>query len=175
MSRNAETPRPLSGAFPEDRAWSAMTVPRPPMRHQTTPGEVAHLWASARFTELLDELPDPPDYGTPEWNALPPDHPARAAAVIAAAEQWRYHREQQAYRDWLLEHDPGRWFRLCTEEADAFASTITGRLASMPTNDEIKARRMMPPPRPVRATPDWPAVAIPGKPGHYATCREAAA
>ncbi|MFF1906019.1 hypothetical protein [Kitasatospora sp. NPDC058218] len=48
-------------------------------------------------------------------------------------------------------------------------------MASTPTVAEQDEARRFPPPRQLRATPDWPPIAIPGHPGRYLTPLEIAA
>lgn len=127
------------------------------------------LWASAQVTAL--DVEDFPEYGSPAWRALRATDPRRAAALITAAEQWRRRTAREAWLDELLDKDPERWFSIVTAQADDYARSIAGGLARRPTHDELAARRTVrAQAREVVATPGWPPVAIPGRPGwwrHY--------
>ncbi|MFJ9536632.1 hypothetical protein ACIRPX_05175 [Streptomyces sp. NPDC101225] len=133
-----------------------------------TAGDVTALWASAQVTAL--NVHDFPQYGSPAWLALKADDPARAAAIITAAEQWRRHNAREQWLDRLLDSHPTAWYRVVTAEADREARRILPKLARRPTIAEIKARNPRPVPRPVVATPGWPPVALPGRPGWYRHC-----
>lgn len=133
----------------------------------TTPGDVTALWASARVTELLDGRGEIPAYGSAEWNALRADDARRAAAIITAAEAWRRREAEQARLTALFEHDPDAWYRHVVEDADAAAARLGRTLASTPTWEELRRRRQHKPPTPVRASPGWTPVGIPGRPGWW--------
>lgn len=122
------------------------------------------LWASSQVTAL--GVTEWPPYGAPAWRALLADDPRKAAAIIEAAEQWRRHRAEVDHLDRLLVDDPDEWFRQVTADADAEARRILPALAKRPTAAELRARARHQPPRPVVATPGWPPVAIPGRPGY---------
>lgn len=127
------------------------------------------LWASANVTSLLngrEESESTPEYGSAAWQQLRGSDPHRAAAIITAAEQWRRQRVCQEWLDQLLDENPKEWFRIVTADADAHARKILPALAKRPTVAELKARTAKrQPPRTVVATPGWPPVAIPGRPG----------
>ncbi len=126
------------------------------------------LWASAQVTRLLDgrdENEVTPVYGSVAWQQLRANDPHRAAAIITAAEEWRRHRVHEQWLDGLLDTDPEQWFRYVTAEADAAARKILPALARRPTMEELRARARSVPPRPVRASPGWPPVVLPGRPG----------
>ncbi|MGC5007445.1 DUF2742 domain-containing protein [Streptomyces sp. DT203] len=123
------------------------------------------LWASAQVTALGVETWPP--YGADAWRALLADDPRKAAAIIEAAEQWRRHRAEADDLDRLLSDDPEEWYRRVTAEADAEARRIAPALAKRPAVAEERARAGHRPPRPGIATPGWPPVAIPGRPGWY--------
>jgi hypothetical protein len=124
------------------------------------------LWASAQVTQLLDGQPDPPEYGSPAWRALLTADPRRAAAIITAAEHWRRDRADEAELNRLLDDDPVEWFRRVTAEADAEARRIAPALARRPIVVPSAGRRPVRA-RPIVATPGWPPVAIPGRPGWW--------
>ncbi|MEV5506282.1 DUF2742 domain-containing protein [Streptomyces orinoci] len=133
-----------------------------------TAGDVTALWAEQQFTAL--EVTDPPEYGSPAWIRLRAEDPRRAAAIIEAAEHWRRHVQREHWLDKLLTDDPERWFHVVTQDADGYARTIAASLARRPTNEELAGRRQPVPVREVRATPGWPPIAIPGRPGWWWHC-----
>ncbi|WP_411146985.1 hypothetical protein [Streptomyces sp. x-80] len=138
-----------------------------------SPEAVAHdavaLWASAQVTAL--GTGDAPAYGSRAWSALPATDARRTVAILTAAEQWRRHTVRETWLDHLADTDPHEWFRIVTAEANAYARTIAGGLARRPTVAELDARRRASTARarPVTATPTWPPVAIPGRPGWVRT------
>lgn len=147
MTTNAETARVVAGPFQEDSAAggaSDATVA------QIDADDIAQLWADAKSLYLADDFPK---YASPAWRALHPDDPRRLAAALGAAELWRKYGDEEA----LLQ-----WFRDVSQRA-------AYNLASSKTHAElIEARK----PRPawvLRATPGWPPIAVPGKPGRYLT------
>ncbi|GBQ01029.1 hypothetical protein SSP531S_24590 [Streptomyces spongiicola] len=133
-----------------------------------TSGDVTGLWASYQVTAL--NVRDFPSYGSPAWLALRSNDPRRAAAIIAAAEQWRRHEERERWLDDLLDNDPERWFSAVTAEANQYARRICADLARRPDQVELRRKRQLSPPRKVVATSGWPPVAIPGRPGWYRHC-----
>lgn len=134
-----------------------------------TPGDVTALWASAQVTAL--DVENFPDYGSAAWLALRATDPRRAAAILTAAEQWRRHTEREAWLDQLLDEDPERWYRIVTADAEAYARRVAPSIARRPTHAEVQARRTKAPAaRAVVATPGWPPIAIPGRPGWYRHC-----
>ncbi|MEK2475698.1 DUF2742 domain-containing protein [Streptomyces noursei] len=139
--------------------------------------------ASALWTQAKDVYLDGsfPAYGSPVWCSLPADSPQRLAAALDAAEHWRRHVAEQQRLDALAESDPQAWFREVTADANEEARRMLRRmrLSSMPTTEEMAARRLHRSARPVQASPGWPPIAIPGQPGRYLTwtadqCKEAA-
>ncbi|MBE1601297.1 hypothetical protein [Streptomyces stelliscabiei] len=108
------------------------------------------LWASARVSELLDGQGDPPKYGNREWQELPNGDPRKAAAMITAAEMWRRYGDEQELMT---------WFR------DAYRNREP--LAGRRTLAELDALARLKPAKPVQATPGWPPIALPGRPGWY--------
>lgn len=73
------------------------------------------------------------------------------------------HLEDHLFRKWTAAMDAA--------EAASW-EPVRRRLAELrgiPTVAEQDERRRFPPPRQLRATPGWPPVAIPGKPGQYLT------
>ncbi|GAA3617354.1 hypothetical protein ACG5V6_14990 [Streptomyces chitinivorans] len=130
---------------------------------QQRPGDATAAWAEAQVTALAPEG-DIPEYGTAEWLALEPAAPRRAAAVITAAEQWRRHVH--------LLNDPAEWLRQSTRAADDHARRVIRvlDLARRSSYAELAEKLKPRPARPVTATPGWPPVAIPGRPGWWRHC-----
>jgi hypothetical protein len=114
------------------------------------PGDFAQLWAEARIAFFAEDFPK---YGSREWQALDPDDPRRLASALYAAEMWRRYGDEQELCDWLkrLSHSPEAVLR-----ARALAEL-----------DELAKPK---PPHQLQATPGWPPVRVPGKPGRYLTC-----
>lgn len=157
MTRNAETPRAESGAFPKDSAAGGRptaTVPQGSDDAQPgiDPDVITELWADAKAHFLARVFPR---YGTHAWCALDPDDPRRLAAVLHAAEMWRKYGDE----DNLL-----AWFR--------DASRPRPPLADGKTRAELDAAAKPKPPHQLRATPGWPPIRIPGQPGRYLTHTE---
>lgn len=86
MTRNAETPRRVSGAFPETRAVGARLTVAQDAPEQEPEDILRDYWAAAkdRYTDY-----DYPRYGTPEWRELPAEDPRKMAGLVAFAEMWR--------------------------------------------------------------------------------------
>jgi len=121
------------------------------------------LWASAQITEL--DAGDLPQYGTKAWRELAPDDPKRAAAILTAAEQWRRERVEQWWLDQLADGDPIAWWQEVTRDADAEAVKLARTLRSMRTQRELRNAATKREAVPVAATPGWPPIAVPGRPG----------
>ncbi|MGX9887359.1 hypothetical protein [Streptomyces sp. NPDC002276] len=107
------------------------------------------LWASGTVTQLLDGQDDAPKYGSTAWRQLPEDDPRRVAGMITAAELWRRFGDEEELM---------AWFRDATRNRSSLASRRT--LAEL---DTLARRAAVP----VQATPGWPPVAVPGRPGYY--------
>ncbi|MFE4517865.1 hypothetical protein ACFRMQ_27165 [Kitasatospora sp. NPDC056783] len=146
-------------------------------------------WAADRFVGalrritpavVLDRWGQPvgiPDYGSPAFAALPPADPRREAALITAAEAWRQQAEtapefihtglrnelvigEQARAEWVAE-DEASWKRL-VRTVRAWSNHPTAlELAEQRSRAAEAARRA------VSASPGWPPVAIPGRPGWH--------
>jgi hypothetical protein len=136
----------------------------------------AAAWAAARVTELSERHTaqtsseaawEVPAYGSAQWCALRPDDPRRTAAVIEAAELWRQQQAEEQRLAELAEADPEAWFREVTAEADAAARPITRTLAHMRAARGSRAAWSHRPPHRLQATPGWPPIAVPGRPGHF--------
>ncbi|MGV9275976.1 DUF2742 domain-containing protein [Streptomyces griseosporeus] len=141
-----------------------MNEPRPAPQRGDTPDAVA-LWASARVTELLDGHDDPPAYGSPEWQRLPNSDPRKGAAIVVAAELWRRH----GHDNLSVIEAADMWRRYGDDVVQWFkeASTPRAPLAQRKTIAELDTLAKPRPSRPVQASPGWPPVAIPGRPGWY--------
>ncbi|MFI1394093.1 hypothetical protein [Streptomyces sp. NPDC020681] len=114
------------------------------------PGDIAGLWADARSLWYARDFPP---YASTAWRELHPDDPKRLAAALEAAEMWR------KYGD-----DVTQWLK------DAFAPHAP--VWQRPTLAERDAAAHPQPPHQLRATPGWPPIQIPGKPGRYLTHRQ---
>ncbi|MFF7021950.1 hypothetical protein ACFY97_13145 [Streptomyces klenkii] len=156
MTGNDLRPRPLAG-----RGRPLRAVPE-----NATAGDIAARWAGQQYAAL--GVTENPEYGSPAWVQLRAEDPRRAAAIIEAAELWRRHRAHEVWLDRLLDDDPDRWYSIVTGEANAAARKIAPALARRLTADELRARRaQFKPVHVIRATPGWPPIAIPGRPGWY--------
>jgi hypothetical protein len=117
----------------------------------------AELATSHRLLALF-----PPTYGSPEWSALPGDHPDKVRAIVAAAEAWRHHchaeEVAQRLRDELDAIDRAATARLKQLALDIHYAGIRRwhLIATGPTASEIHRRRY-----PWLHDPDYP----PGHPG----------
>lgn len=92
MIRNAETPRAESGAFQEDQAAvrgrSAVTVAHASDNAKAEIDETAAIrdyWAAAKRRYMRGDFPD---YGSPDWCALPIEDPRKMAGLVAFAQLW---------------------------------------------------------------------------------------
>lgn len=111
---------------------------------------VGQWWSSAKERFLAREFPQ---YGSKQWRELPVDDPRRLAAVLDAAECWRKYGPDliEDLNDVLRARPP---------------------ISSGSSLAELDQAARPKEPWELRATPGWPAVAIPGKPGRYLTCQE---
>lgn len=114
------------------------------------PGDIAGLWADAKSLFFARDFPP---YASKAWRELHPDDPKRLAAALEAAEMWR------KYGD-----DVTGWLRDATAPKPPLWQ---GR-----TRAELEQARQPKPPHQLQATPGWPDIAIPGKPGRYLTHRQ---
>lgn len=112
------------------------------------PDVLTDLWANAKIAWSARDFPK---YGSPAWITLTPDDPRRLAGALEAAEMWRKYGDEEELTSWLkrLGHRPN--------------------LVDTRTRAELDAAARPKPPRQLRATPGWPPVAVPGKPGTYLT------
>ncbi|AOP50744.1 hypothetical protein [Streptomyces lydicus] len=147
-----------------------MPQPPPPRRAcpPECPGAVHVLWTQAKAAYRTGAFPL---YAGPEWCGLRPDDPQRLASVLAAAESWRRHQAERDRLDVLMDADPDAWWRAVTASAsnEAHRTLVRLRLSRVPTAAEMTARRHTHPATQLHPSPGWPAIAIPGRPGHYLT------
>ncbi|MDH2391259.1 hypothetical protein QCN29_21230 [Streptomyces sp. HNM0663] len=120
--------------------------------------DVVAAWAEAQVTGLLPREVEVPTYGVQAWVELPAGDARKAAAVLVAAEMWRRYGDEEA----LL-----AWFRQAWRARPPLAE---GR-----SRAELAARARSRPAHRLRATPGWPPIRIPGKPGRYLTVQGRAA
>ncbi|MFD0117667.1 hypothetical protein ACFVZL_19905 [Streptomyces sp. NPDC058320] len=115
------------------------------------PDDLTTLWANAKIAWVARDFPK---YGSRDWIALTPDDPRRLAGALEAAEMWRKYGDEEELWDWLknLSGTPEALWRERT-------------LAEL---DEAAKPK---PAHQLQATPGWPPIAIPGKPGRYLTYR----
>lgn len=181
MTENTETPRRVSGAFQGTRAVGAWPIVAQVQRrreaaHRSEPLECGHrdpldcqreaLEPSPELVELVEHIQADdivglwaeakslffagtfPPYASPAWRELHPDDPRRLAGALDAAESWR------KYGD-----DVTQWLH------DAF--TARPPLSSGRSLAELDRAAEPKPPHQLRATPGWPPIAVPGKPGQW--------
>lgn len=128
-----------------------------------------------RWTAHRLETPPVPDswpkYGTQEWYDLDTRDPKKRLALFEAAESWRLHQLREAEEQTLIDTDPDEWWRQNMADARAWAASTVRRLniARTRTRAELDAAAAPRPPHQLQATDGWPAVAIPGQPGHHLT------
>ncbi|MGW1039636.1 DUF2742 domain-containing protein [Streptomyces sp. NPDC002547] len=134
-----------------NRQDSPRPLGRGPALHSVPPdasaGEVTYLRACAQVTAL--RVDDWPAYGTLPWLQLPADDPRVYVATLEAAEQHRMHVE------WIYADAPQQARNVLQTAAEARASSTS----------TMRDR----PPHKLTATPGWPPIAIPGRPGEYLT------
>ncbi|MEU0671599.1 DUF2742 domain-containing protein [Streptomyces sp. NPDC006172] len=113
-------------------------------------GEITALRANAQVFAL--GVKDWPAYGSAAWLRLHPQDPRVYVATLEAAE---LHRITEALR-----HANARTQAQATQRAAAEAAAA--RKNTMRTRD----------PHTLTATPGWPPIQIPGRPGEYLTYQE---
>jgi hypothetical protein len=116
------------------------------------PDALTELWANAKAAWSRRDFPK---YGSREWIALTPDDPRRLAGALEAAEMWRKYGDEEE----LL-----AWFKNLSRSPEAVL-----RARSLAELDRLAKPY---PPHQLRATPGWPPIRIPGKPGRYLTYTE---
>ncbi|MFE9698531.1 hypothetical protein [Streptomyces sp. NPDC006270] len=166
-----------TGANVEDQlsGGSTTTVPNTPRRLRAVPenataGDVTALRAEMQVAAL--QVDDWPPYGSSAWLRLDPKDPRVYAATLEAAEQHRRATAERQRLDWLMDNDPVEWWREITADANAYAARQGHVIAARRTAAEIRAARSNAtnrPPHQLRATPGWPPIAVPGRPGKYLT------
>ena len=152
--------RPLVGRGPALRV-----VP-----DDATAGEVTALRANAQVAAL--RVDDWPPYGSREWLRLDPQDPRVYVATLEAAELHRIAEAERARLDWLMDNQPDEWWREITDEARRETCRRVRAAKSMEAAVDVRARQARAgrrPPHKLTATPGWPPVAIPGRPGEYLT------
>lgn len=110
-------------------------------------GDATHLRAIAQVNAL--RVDDWPEYGSTPWLQLPADDPRVYVATLEAAELHRNH-VQRIYAD------------ARTKALDVLQTAAEVRAASKGTS---RTRE----PHTLTATPGWPPIQIPGRPGEYLT------
>ncbi|MFF2331849.1 MULTISPECIES: hypothetical protein [unclassified Streptomyces] len=142
---------------------------------RVTPGDVAALRAETQIAAL--GVSSWPPYGTAAWLQLSPKDPRCYAATLEAAELHRRAETERQRADWLMDNDPEAWWREITADANDYAARQGRAIAARKTAAEIRAaaaRASNRPPHQLRATPGWPPIAIPGRPGRYLVHQEQA-
>ncbi|MFJ2741876.1 hypothetical protein ACIO3O_19685 [Streptomyces sp. NPDC087440] len=194
MTRNAETPRGLSGAFQEIRAVGAWPIVTQLARRREAvercePLDCGHQdpfdCAAGRGGQADEGLRD-----SPETNVSPPDVDGDRATLWADAKALYLAGDFPKYASplWmtLRPDDPKRlaavlyaaemWRKYGDEEALLawFRDARRGRdpLASRKTLAELDEAAQPKPAHQLQATPGWPPIAIPGQPGRYLTYTE---
>lgn len=152
MTQNAETPHVQGAGFQEDHTAGGSEKTVPQQATDIDPGDIVQLWADAKGLYLAGVYPQ---YASSAWRDLEPDDPKRLAAALDAAEKWRKYGDEESLLQWFrdaLAPRPPLW---------------TGRTAA-----ELAEARKPKPPHQLQATPGWPPIAIPGKPGRYLTYKQ---
>jgi hypothetical protein len=84
----------------------------------------------------------PPEYGSPEWKALPRDHPQRREAVVFAADAWRLLNVSPHIADLLLEFTEWLRRKSAREASWAISAAADWRaLSGVPSFAELELRR----------------------------------
>jgi len=128
----------------DDRNSDPVTAP------DVDPDALTELWANAKIAWTARDFPK---YGSGGWVALDPGDPRRLASVLEAAEMWRRYGDEEELVAWLK--NLGR----------------TPNLIGHRTRRELDEAAKPKPPHQLRATPGWPPIAVPGRPGKYLTYR----
>ncbi|MFE1430369.1 hypothetical protein ACFW6C_33095 [Streptomyces fungicidicus] len=153
MTTNAETPRGQTGAFPKDQQGGGSEDRVEQEQPSSDAADIlTELWAEAKIAYLARTFPK---YGSPAWIALAPHDPRRLAAALYAAEMWRKYGDEEE----LL-----RWFREAHRSRPPLADGLS--------RAELDQRAKPLPAHQLQATPGWPPVQVPGKPGQYLTYTE---
>ncbi|MFF7734603.1 DUF2742 domain-containing protein [Streptomyces sp. NPDC007984] len=142
-SQPQDSPRPL-GRGPALRA-----IP-----DNADAGTITAYRANAQVVALVGEHGQWPPYGSVQWLRLDPQDPRVYVATLEAAEEHRMHIER-IYED---AHRQAQDVVRTAVEARAVAA----RTRTMRTRE----------PHQLTATPGWPPIQIPGRPGEYLTYQE---
>ena len=132
------------------RAWRGPAlhlVPDAAEDENDPPNDVARLRAIAQITAL--GVSEWPPYGSFPWLRLPADDPRVYVATLEAAELHRTHIE--------------RLYAGAYEQAEHHIRTAADALAAR--RETTRTRE----PHRLTATPGWPPIQIPGRPGEYLT------
>ncbi|MER7969682.1 DUF2742 domain-containing protein [Streptomyces sp. NPDC096080] len=113
-------------------------------------GDVTHLRARSQVEAL--GVTEWPEYGSTAWLQMPPADPAVYVATLEAAELHRMH-VRRLYED------------AHTEALNVLQTAAEVRAARTGT---ARTRE----PHTLTATPGWPPIQIPGRPGEYLTHQE---
>ncbi|MFD9374665.1 hypothetical protein ACFWBH_03840 [Streptomyces sp. NPDC059999] len=146
----------------EDRPRSAMTAGRGHLRSvppHVTPGQVTGLRAEAQLAAL--GVAQWPTYGSIGWLQLDPTDPRCYAATLEAAER---------YRRMMADPDlpDAEWVAAVYGDARELAARKLAATRRIRSVREIRDARAQPrPAHPLKATPGWPPIAVPGQPGRY--------
>jgi hypothetical protein len=127
------------------------TIPVTDPELDVDPDVLTELWANAKIAWTARDFPK---YGSREWIALNPGDPRRLAGALEAAEMWRKYGDEEELVTWLkrLGYRPNLVDTRSRAELDALAKPK--------------------PPHQLQATPGWPPIRVPGKPGRYLTYTE---
>lgn len=138
----------------QDRSRLAFAAGRGRPLHAVPPnadaGEVTHLRAQAQIAAL--RVGGWPRYGTFDWLRLAPDDPRVYAGTLEAAELYRMGQE----------HLYANSYKRALETLRTAAEVAAARTGSTRTRE----------PHQLTATPGWPPIQIPGRPGEYLTYQE---
>lgn len=152
-----EYPRPRPGRPDRFPRW-AHGGPQAPTTPLDVSGPTADPWAVRVRAQAVAAAggAEPPAYGSPEWTALPEDHPLRVAAAVQAAEAWR---------TWWTPTEHAR--RLAGEVDGLRAEREAAEQRRLVQQVNATANRMLtrpgpPTSTPVHDAPGWPQVARPG-------------
>jgi len=158
----------VTGRTPQDSPRLGRRRPLRPVPPNPTADQVTELRAYAQIAAL--RVADWPPYGSVDWLRLDPEDPRVYAGTLEAAELHRRAETARNRLDWLMEHEPVSWWREVTEEANREAARRARSIAARRTADEIRAAQARATNRPARevvATPGWPPIQIPGRPGWH--------
>lgn len=118
MNRYAKRGLPVTGPSSKDSAAGgrrASTVPH--AKPETEPAAIiADYWAAAKARYKRGDYPD---YGSPDWCALPLEDPRKMAGLVAFAQMWlKFGDEIADDLNRQLTHPEPLWQRATTEACD---------------------------------------------------------